>query len=58
MKSFWDIGKDPDITCTILFEKWIDKGDNVTWKRILDVLHDVSMNTVAKKLRKKLVTST
>ena len=41
---------DAESKLLVVMETWIEKGDDVTWKRLLDVLWDVELRAVARKI--------
>ena len=38
----------------VVMETWIEKGNAVTWKQLLDVLWDIELHTVARKVEETL----
>lgn len=41
---------DAESKLLVVMETWIEKGDDVTWKRLLDVLWDVELCTLARRI--------
>ena len=41
---------DAESKLLVVIETWIEKGDDVTWKRLLDVLWDVELRALAQRI--------
>ena len=41
---------DAESKMLVVMETWVEKGDAVTWQRLLDLLWDIELRTLARKI--------
>ena len=54
LDGFKSTHKTPSEICKSIFNIWIKRGEQVTWKKLLQVLKDLQLGGIEKDLREAL----